>query len=119
MLDADLLADQVFGFLDTRIGIDEHEAVAEPTMQEDGNGIERFVLILGDEISRARGFRHVEVLIVVEPPMPRRGIHIRQYSQVNTVGFDDAVYQRTGDGVIATGQGQGDILGHSRSCSLF
>ena len=68
MLDADLLADQVFGFLDTRIGIDEHEAVAEPTMQEDRNGIERFVLILGDEIGRAGGLSHIKVLIVIEPP---------------------------------------------------
>jgi hypothetical protein len=52
--------------------IDEHETMAEATMQKHRNGAERPVIVARSEIGRAGYFRHVEFAVVQKTPVARR-----------------------------------------------
>ena len=113
VLDAHLLANQILGFFDPGIGVDEDKAVPEPAVQEHRQGLERKPLILGHQIGRTRRLGHVEILVVVKPPVPRGRIHIGQHRQIDTIGLDRAIHQGPCNFIFATGQRQGNFLVHS------
>jgi hypothetical protein len=70
-LDADPAAAQVSGPCDALRGVDEHEAMPKPAMQENRDGPKRHAVIARGEIGRARYRRDIEFPLVQETPMPR------------------------------------------------
>jgi hypothetical protein len=80
-LAADPLSDQIRWFFDTRLGVDEDEAVPESPMQKYRDGFE--LVSLGDrhDVGATGDFGSVELLISKESPMPGGWVHVVKYGE--------------------------------------
>ena len=106
-----------FGCLMPLRRVDEHEAVAEPPVQEHRDRGDRHALVAGHDVGGARCLGHVEIALADEAPVPRRRIHVGQDGQVDAVRLDLALLEGAHDLVVAAGEGDRDFAGHGRQIS--
>ncbi len=109
LLEPDLAAREVRRTFDPLRGVDEDKAVAEPAMEEDGNGSDRQPAVARHEIRGARDFGHVEVAIAQEAPVPRGRIHVGEDVEINSFRLDLTVGEGAHDLVIAAGEGKLEV----------
>ena len=118
-LHTDLAAFQIGGLADALGGVDEHEAVPEPAMQEYRNGAEWHVVVTRREIGRTRQLGDVEFAAVQETPVPRRRIHVGEDGQIDAVDLDFFIQKRTDDFIVTAGECECEFLWHTALSTSF
>ena len=110
--DPDPAADQIGRLLDSLLGIDEDEAMAEAAMQKDRQCGQRHALVARHDIGGAGGFGHVEVAVTDETPVPRGRVHVGEDCQFNAVGLDHSFLERAHDFVVAASKRERNFFRH-------
>src|SRR5262245_1811254 len=83
-------------------------------MEKYRNGPEWQSVVARREIRRCGNLRYIELAVTQEPPVTRRGIHIRQDRQIHAIDFDLLFYERADNLIVATGERKRDFLQHSK-----
>ena len=109
---ADDLAVEVLRLLDAGIGVDEHESVPKPSVQEDGNGGKRLALVADHVIGADVLLADVELMLAAHAPVALARAHPGEEDQLEPFGLDRALDQRLHDVVVAGGDRQPE-LAHS------
>ena len=101
---ADPLTAQIGRRRDPFRRVDENEAVAKSPMQKHRQRGPGKILVAGGEIGGGIEFADVELLPAPHAVMPLARPHAAEHVQVDAVGLDGAVGERTNEVVISPGE---------------
>src|SRR5262245_43008936 len=109
---ADALAHEILRATDAGVAVDEHKAVAEAPMHENRDGGERMPLVARHEIGADILLAHIELVASRQPPVTLARSHAGEQDELDPVGRNGAVLERTHDLIIAAGDGEPELCRH-------